>query len=127
MFLPTYATAMVLNGNGRCGADCTSACAFGVLMISNIIEQPKCHHLRKQKASVLRVQQIYLFYNTTIIPLNRVVVDQASDAVRDLALAALELPAGAAAVTSKLVPLLEWGRLSCDSPDDQVMSRMHFY
>lgn len=47
----------------------------------------------------------------------RVVVGQAAEAVRDLALERLELPAGAASVTSKLIPLLRWGWLRSDSGD----------
>lgn len=52
--------------------------------------------------------------------MHRAIEDQAAEAVRDLALAELELPAGAEAVTSKLIPLLEWNRLSYDTVDDQV-------
>lgn len=47
-------------------------------------------------------------------------MDQAAEAVRRLAVVELEVPAGAAAVTSKLIPLLEWERLACDRTDDQV-------
>lgn len=50
----------------------------------------------------------------------RAIEDQAAEAVRDLALAELELPAGAEAVTSKLIPLLGWSTLSYDTLSDQV-------
>jgi len=49
-----------------------------------------------------------------------VIEDQAAEAVWDLALAELDFPAGATAVTAKLVPLLQWSTLSCDQGSDQV-------
>eukprot|EP00903_Cladosiphon_okamuranus_P008608 g8256.t1 len=58
-----------------------------------------------------------------VVAVVRAIESQAAEAVRDLALAELELPAGAEAVTSKLIPLLEWSRLSYDKADDQVLPR----
>ncbi len=53
---------------------------------------------------------------------NSAIEHQAAEAVRDLALAELDLPAGAAAVTAKLVPLLQWSTISYDQAHDQVQS-----
>ena len=50
----------------------------------------------------------------------RAIEDQAAEAVRDLALAELELPVGAEVATSKLIPLLEWSTLAYDKLNDQV-------
>lgn len=50
----------------------------------------------------------------------RAIEDQAAKAVRDLALAELESPAGAEAVTSKFIPLLQWSTLTYDVAHDQV-------
>eukprot|EP00752_Nemacystus_decipiens_P005664 g5126.t1 len=58
---------------------------------------------------------------TEVLAVVRAIEDQAAEAVRDLALAELELPAGAEAVTSKLIPLLEWSTLSYDKYNDEVL------
>ncbi|CAM9423810.1 unnamed protein product, partial [Hapterophycus canaliculatus] len=66
--------------------------------------QPKClGWLRAQREA-----------ETQVVSVVRAIENQAAEAVRDLAFAELDLPAGAAAVTAKLVPLLEWSRLSYD-------------
>ena len=63
----------------------------------------------------------YLTQQTNICNFRkRAIEDQAAEAVRDLALEELELPAGAEAVTSKLIPLLEWSTLGYDKFNDQV-------
>ncbi|CAM9126669.1 unnamed protein product [Ectocarpus sp. 6 AP-2014] len=60
-----------------------------------------------------------------VIAVVRAIEDQAAEAVRDLALAELELPAGAAAVTAKLVPLLQWNKPSYDQASEQSPPGCH--
>ncbi|CAM9764398.1 unnamed protein product [Ectocarpus fasciculatus] len=60
-----------------------------------------------------------------VIAVVRAIEDQAAEAVRDLALAELELPAGAAAVTAKLVPLLQWNKPSYDQANEQSPPGCH--
>lgn len=48
---------------------------------------------------------------------------QAAEAVRSLALAELDFPAGAAAVTAKLVPLLQWSTLVYDQAKNNEVPR----
>lgn len=62
-------------------------------------------------------QQASLFLHVLSHP-HSVVLGQVGDAVRDHALAELDLPAGAAAVTAQVLPLLEWGTMGCDCSDD---------
>ncbi|CAM9764198.1 unnamed protein product [Ectocarpus sp. 8 AP-2014] len=60
-----------------------------------------------------------------VIAVVRAIEDQAAEAVRDLALAELELPAGAAAVIAKLVPLLQWNKPSYDRASQQSPPGCH--